>query len=119
DRLFTRRAAAWVSGAMAFVLAMAPALSTTAFRDVNYEGRGVLEIVDGVLINGLLPVIALGFSFAVAWRLKRELKRAEFVNDDSLTTIKMYSHWIVVTTWLAPVLILIAMLLGVLGLFRS
>lgn len=117
DRLFSRRAAAWVSGAGAFLLAMAPALSTTAFRNVNYEGRGVLEIVDAVLINGLLPIIALGISIAVAHRVKRELKKAEFVNDDSFTTIKLYGHWIVTTSWLAPAMILIAMLLGLLGLF--
>jgi NSS family neurotransmitter:Na+ symporter len=119
DSRLSRRWAAWMTGFLALLMALFPALSTSVFRGVNYEGRGLLEILDAILINGILPLIALGFSLAVSFGLRNELKRAEFVNDDSLTTIKLYGHWIAVVCWIAPVVILFAFALGLWGIFAS
>jgi len=117
DRATSRRTAVWISGGAAFALALLPALSTSVLREITYEGRGVLQIVDGFLINGLLPLIALGFTIAVSYRLRQELKRSEFVNDDSMTTIKLYGHWLAVTSWLAPLVIIGALSMSLIGLF--
>ncbi len=115
DKLLSRQGAAWMSGAVAFLVALVPALSTSVFKNVSYNGQGLLELIDAVLINGLLPLIALGFTIAVSFRLRRELKKAEFVNDDSLTTIKLYGHWIFITSWVAPAVIVIAFLVWIFG----
>ena len=89
----TRTQAAWSTGFIALLLAIFPALSTSVLRGVNYQGRGLLEILDAILINGILPLIALGISWIVSYNLKPDLKRHEFMMDDAPGTDKLYSHW--------------------------
>jgi NSS family neurotransmitter:Na+ symporter len=115
DKLLSRQGAAWMTGIIALFVALVPALSTSVFKGVSYNGHGLLELIDAALINGFLPLIALGFTIAVSFRLRRELKKAEFVNDDSMTTIKLYGHWITMTSWIAPTVIVIAFLVWIFG----
>lgn len=108
----TRERAAWLVGGCALVLAAFPALATSAFAGVSYRGRGLLELLDGALISGLLPVTALGTALAIAARLRVDLQRAEFVNDDGQATQKLWGHWLIALRFVAPTLILGALLLG-------
>ncbi len=119
DDLSSRRIGTWISGFGAFLLAVFPALSTSIFAGITWGGRGILEVLDAILINAILPIIALALTVAVSFRLRKELKRAEFVNDDSMTTIKLFSHWIVVTGYIAPAVILFALALALWGLVRG
>src|SRR5690606_6008494 len=51
DTLNVNRArAAWVSGGIVFLVSLFPALSSTFFADLNLGGKGLLEIMDIVLI---------------------------------------------------------------------
>jgi NSS family neurotransmitter:Na+ symporter len=111
----TRSQAAWVVGGAAFLIGVLPALSTTLLSSVQMNGRGLLEIMDGVLINGLLPIAALGVSVAVAVRLKPERVKAEFLNDDSQATRQLHSHWVFIVRWLVPGAILVAFALAIAG----
>ena len=113
----SRAQAAWLTGGVACLIGALPALSTSALRGVNFRGHGMLEILDGILINGLLPLSALGVAFLTARKLKRERAEAEFVNDESIATQTLYSHWLFVMKWVAPILILGSLALALLGLF--
>lgn len=113
---FSRAKAAWLTGTAATVIGIMPALSTSALRDVNFRGHGLLEILDAILIDFFLPVSALGIAFLMARKLKRDKVEAEFVNDESVATQTLYSHWFFVIKWLAPILILGSLALALLGL---
>ncbi len=113
-----RTQAAWLTGLAASLLAIFPALSTSVFSRWQIDGRGLLEILDGVLINGMLPIAALGLSYAVSSRLLRDRVEAEFVNDDSIATRKLYSHWLFAIRWLVPGVIVTSLLLAAWGLLR-
>jgi len=109
----------YLTGIAAFFFAIVPALSTSALKGVEFRGHGLLEILDGVLINGLLPVAALGIAFAVSRRMKTEEVEAEFINDASIATKKLYSHWLFAMRWLAPLVILTAFALASYGAIRA
>jgi len=114
----TRAQAAWLTGAVACLLGVLPALSTSVFHNVNVHGHGLLEILDGLLINGLLPISALGIAFMMMKRLKRESVQEEFLNDESEATEALYSHWLFAMRWVAPVTILVSLALAFYGLIK-
>ncbi len=115
----SRTQATWAVGAVAFCLAVFPALSTSTFQNFSYHGRGLLEILDALLINGVLPLTALGISYVVSKYLRTELKKREFINDESMATDRLFSHWSFVIKWVAPTLILGALLLEIVALVRE
>jgi NSS family neurotransmitter:Na+ symporter len=113
----TRTQAAWLTGAAAFFIGILPALSTSVLRNVSFGGQSLLEVLDEALINVLLPITALGLSIAVSIRLKPERIRAEFVNDESFATQKLFSHWLFVVRWVVPATILVAFVTAFVGLW--
>lgn len=112
----SRAKAAWLTGTVATIIGVMPALSTSALKGVNFRGHGMLEILDAILIDALLPLSALGIAFLMARKLKRDTAEDEFINDESVATQTLYSHWFFVIKWLAPVLISGSILLAALGL---
>lgn len=112
----SRTQATWAVGAIAFCLAVFPALSTSALQNIAYQGRGLLEILDAIVINGVLPLTALGIAFIVSKYLRSDIKRQEFVSDESMATDRLFSHWSFVIRWVAPILIIGALLLEISGL---
>ena len=113
----SRTRATWVSGGAALFCAILPALSTSYFKTFRFQGHNLLEVLDGVLVNGLLPLVTLGLAFGLARYLKDERTADEFVNDESLATHKLYSHWIFGVKWVAPVVIVGAFVLAAVGFF--
>lgn len=112
-----RLSATWLTGLAALVLSVVPALSTSVFRDVRFRGLDLLEILDATVISVLLPLVALGISIVVSRRLKIESLESEFINDDSIATRKLFSHWLFAIRWFAPATILIAFLIAIFGLW--
>jgi NSS family neurotransmitter:Na+ symporter len=108
----SRLKATWTAGGIALAFAFIPALSSSSLSRVQYHGRGVLQLLDEVLINVLLPLIALGLCWIFTYFLKDELKKSEFLNDDSPTTLKLFSHWLFIIKWIAPTTIIAALLMA-------
>ncbi len=113
-----RTKATWVTGFAALSLAVVPALSTSVFRDVRFRELNLLEILDSAVIGVFLPLVALAISVGVSRRLDLNKLQSEFINDDSVATRKLFSHWLFVMRWFAPLLIFSAFILAVWGLFR-
>ena len=115
----SRAQAAWATGAFACLLGVGPALSTSVLRHVSIHGHGLLEILDSLLINGLLPVSALGIAFLMMRKIKRDRVQQEFINDESEATEVLYSHWLFALRWVAPTIIIASLLLAGYGLLRA
>lgn len=114
-----RLQATWLVGVVAFLMAVLPALSTSVLGGVSFRGHGLLELLDGILVNWMLPLAALGVSIAVATQLPSERLESEFINDDSAATRKLYSHWRFAMRWMAPTIILLAFALALVGFTLS
>lgn len=87
-------------------LSVAPALSSSMLASVRLGERGVLQILDRVLVNWLLPILALIISQVAVRLLDEEVKRSEFTSSPHFMPQKLYAHWSFAMRWLSPLLIL-------------
>lgn len=117
SRRLPRSRAALYAAILCFIVAVGPALSTNVLSSVRLGTRGLLEFLDAILINWCLPLGALVISQAVAWLLSRPLIRAEFVDEDSPGSEKLFRHWIFVLRFVVGPVIVLALVLQVLALF--
>jgi len=102
---------------LCFVIAVGPALSSSVLSDVKIGNRGLLEFLDGALINWFLPISALLITQVVCWLLKKELVQAEFIDPESPGSEKIYRHWLFILRYLATPIVAIALLLQFVALF--
>ncbi|MGE0631531.1 MAG: sodium-dependent transporter [Pseudobdellovibrionaceae bacterium] len=113
----SRSSACWAAGFVALVLAIAPALSSTAFEHVQWGGRGVLEALDAILINWLLPIVALGICVSFAYCVKEQELKDIFLDPEKQVSVILYPYWYFSIRYLAPGIIFVALMLQVIGLF--
>ncbi len=112
---WSRRLAIWVAALAAFFLSLIPALSTTIFGGLRFWNRTLLELMDIVLINGLLPLTALGLSLFMLMKVSEQDVREEFEIEGQVSTGLLYRHWRLVMIGVVPALILLAYLLKLLS----
>jgi len=116
-RRIPRSRGALTAAALCFVIAVGPALSSSVLSDVKIGNRGLLEFLDGALINWFLPISALLIAQVVCWILKKDLVKAEFVDSAWPGSEKIYRHWLFILRYLATPIVVIALLLQLISLF--
>jgi neurotransmitter:Na+ symporter, NSS family len=118
SRLPRGRASFYAGIGVAFV-AIVPAFSSSVLRSVTWHGRGVLELIDLVLINGVVPLMALLFCLIVVYEVNPKLKRDEFLAMTGPSSEVLYNHWSFLMKWVVPPLITVAFILQIVGLFKK
>ena len=96
---------------LCFLLAIVPALSSSVFGNVKVGEHGVLEILDSILINWVLPIVALAISLLVFRVMDLQLLKKEFIDENRKGTDVLFRHWLFVARYLGPALIAFALLL--------
>ncbi len=94
-----------------FILTLFPAFSGTLLSKYQFLGQSFLENLDSILINYLLPLSALALIFLFFKTLSQEEIRSKFIDLSGKNSAAIYSHWIWTLKWVAPVLIVLALLL--------
>lgn len=110
-RRFTlsRRVAAYVVGAGIFVAGVPASLGYGIWQGVRWGERGILESMDYVVSNGLLPVAGLTVACLVGWRWGRLHALAESDLGDSV----LGRGWLWSLRVLTPILIIAVFLRGI------
>jgi NSS family neurotransmitter:Na+ symporter len=111
-----RNKASWLAGGVALLLATLPSFSSSLFSGVHFREKGLMEIMDSVLINWILPVIALGLAVSISRGMTEREKEGLFIDRTRFVSYSMYPHWKWALKWLAPGFIILGMLLQILGL---
>jgi NSS family neurotransmitter:Na+ symporter len=111
-----RQSASWLAGAVALLLAILPSFSSSLFQKVQVHEKGLMEMMDSVLINWILPVIALGLAVSINLGMSEKEKEVLFVGKDRFVSHAMYPHWKWALKWFAPGIIVLAMVLQIIGL---
>lgn len=111
SRRVPRPRSAVMVAALCFVIAVGPALSSNVLSNVRVGSRSLLEFLDAALINWCLPIAALGVSQAVAWMLRSDLVRSEFVIPDQPASETLFRHWIFVLRFVVGPVIVVALVL--------
>lgn len=112
-----RNSATWVTGFVALLLAFAPAFSGTLMKHFKLGDQGFLQLVDSLIINWILPIIALGMSFALSQGLSFKIKQNLFVNTEKLESSALFIHWRRSLQWLIPGVIALGLLLQLAHVF--
>jgi NSS family neurotransmitter:Na+ symporter len=119
----SREKAGWVVGGATVVCAIIPALSSSVLKNVTINGLALFSIWDSVVVNGILPIGVLAFCLALSKKLKAKPAIGEFINDDSLVTQTLYSHWRfairVFTPWVITLCLMIALMASIIEHFTS
>lgn len=127
----SRGRASLIAGAAAFIFSIVPALSSTFFSTVKVGDRGLLEFLDLILINWVVPVLALIFSQIVVYEVNEKSKLEEFISLEnsnmpivasSLSVSSgrvFYNHWLFLMKWVVPPIIIGALILQSIALYKK
>lgn len=110
----SRRKTVW--GCSFLILFMTSIWVLTPYFVHPESGPAVLEFLDNVAINWILPIVALGLLMTFHKALSDQEKHEYFVDKDRFVSVIMESHWRFVVMWLAPILIVLALILQIIGL---
>jgi neurotransmitter:Na+ symporter, NSS family len=111
---YSRRKSVWILVGVIFSLTCLWVLIPSAVHPDS--GPVVLEFLDNVAVNWILPVVALGMLLCFRIATSSQEKREMFIDRNRFVSVIMESHWMFVITWLAPALIILALFLQVVGL---
>jgi len=112
----SRATVSWISGALVLVLSIVPAV-LGSMRQPN-SSRSVLENLDSVLINWLLPISCLLVCVAVSRGMKKAEIKRHFIQKESAETSSLFSHWYFAIAWGIPAMIVLGLSLQLVGLSR-
>lgn len=107
DRKWARRTATVVMGTVIWVLGLFSALSYNLLENVTLlkdkEGRGmpILDSIDLIATNYMLPLGGLFIALFAGWSLRQEVRQGQFPQEG--TSRVTYELWLVVTRYAAPV----------------
>ena len=100
-------------------LTVIPAFSGTLFKNIKILDQTVIENLDSLLINYLLPISVLGMIIVFFKSINQIDYKEKFISDKSESSQMLVSHWIWVLKWLAPFLIILGLVLQIVALIRN
>jgi neurotransmitter:Na+ symporter, NSS family len=106
EKQMKRTNASYIVAGITFMLALVSALSSSAFKNIRVGERGVLEIIDQVIINWTIPIVTLGVILYMGYRVPDEDKKAAFVDQKSLVSVRLYPTWVATIKYLVPALLI-------------
>jgi NSS family neurotransmitter:Na+ symporter len=112
-----RAKATWFAGIIALILTILPALSSSAFESFRFRNRSLIEGMDSVLINWILPLVALGLNLAYVYGTTELEKEQSFIDKEKFVSVSMYPTWRFSIRYVAPTVIVVGMVLQIIGLF--
>lgn len=119
NKKVTRPQAVWFAGLLALVLTAAPSFSSSNLKGIQLFELSLLELLDSLLINWLLPIAVLGISIIfLKSRTAKELEE-QFVTKDKFISHAMFPHWFLMLKWGAPLVIGLGLLLQLLDLILA
>lgn len=115
EKKVKRSRAVWGVGAVVLFLALFPALADYPLGNIKLGEKSLVENLDSVLINWLLPFVALFLLLTIRKGMKIKELENNFVSKDHPASVAMYSHWSFVIRWLAPGLVILGIIFQVIS----
>lgn len=115
-RKMSRQIATWLAVACTLLLSTLPALSSSNFKGVRVNGKSLLEILDSVVINWALPLVALGISLAIIYGFSKQELEKNFVDSKRIESVSLFPYWVGTMKWVIPTTIVLAWVLQIIHL---
>jgi neurotransmitter:Na+ symporter, NSS family len=114
---YSRQKASWLTGGFALFLGLIPAFSSMVLRQVNLKEQGLLARVDSLVINWVLPVIAMFMAIAISRGMKQSEKESHFIDRNRAESGSLYNPWKKILLYGVPGAISLGLLLQLIDLF--
>ncbi|MDX1483498.1 MAG: sodium-dependent transporter [Alphaproteobacteria bacterium] len=101
-----RKATAWGTGALVFLIGVPSALSFGVLKHVTIAGRGILEAIDAAVSNLLLPTGGILIALFVGWHVKR----ATTLDSADLARSRFGASWLWLLRTAVPAAVLLILL---------
>lgn len=109
----SRVSAVWISGIGALLISLIPAVIGGYLKIGRFSttSQGWIERMDSLLINWILPIVALGVSLVWSYGTTEKEKQNIFISENHLVSTSMFPYWKFAIKFLAPGFILAGFLL--------
>ncbi|MCB9026544.1 MAG: sodium-dependent transporter [Bdellovibrionaceae bacterium] len=114
----SRVRASFISGTMCFLLSLIPVLATSYLSHIKIRSSNLLVVWDHLLVNWLMPLIALMIALWICYGIPNEIKEAEFKKNDTFKDDSMFKHWIFMMMWAVPIITILAIILNIVGILQ-
>ena len=105
----SRRKGAWIETVACIVIGIISALSVGAVEGLGVFGKSVMDCLDYLTSNLLMPVGAFCTSIFLGWFVPRSLLRNEFTNWGTVS-VMFFQLWLFAIRFVCPVCIMIIFL---------
>ncbi len=105
----SRKKSAVFAGLTCLIFSLLSSLSNTTFKWVSYQGRGLFEIVDSVLIDVLLPIVALILCLIIGKHLNRPEIVKLVMSEPSAEGERVLRQWVWLIRWFIPGMVVVAL----------
>ena len=105
----SRRKGAWIETVVCIVIGIFSALSVGAVEGLGVFGKSVMDCLDYLTSNLLMPVGAFCTSIFLGWFVPRSLLRNEFTNWGTVS-VMFFQLWLFAIRFVCPVCIMIIFL---------
>jgi SNF family Na+-dependent transporter len=112
----------WASLMVGFVCLLTASmisLSGNLLRTVKFGERSLLDLMDQVAVNWIIPVVGLAISLFISRRIPHSQLKSQFINEKNLVTIRLYPTWLFALKYVVPTLIMVILLVQGFILFKN
>jgi len=106
-----------MAGGLSLFMAVLPILAISNFSSIKIKGKSLLMFWDHLLINWLLPIVALILSQWVYYKISHEKKEAFFKTEEGIHDQLLFKQWMFMIKWVVPFIILLCFILSLTGVF--
>ena len=114
-----RKYSTWFIVGIVLLMTIIPAFSSSGFKNVHLFGQSVIENIDSVLINYLLPLSVLGMIVLVFKSLALSDIQEKFLSDEVPASYALFSYWKKALIFVAPALVVLGIVLQFANWFRN
>lgn len=115
NKNWSRERSSWVTGLVVVLIAVIPSFSGSLFSELKVHGRGLLEILDDILMSWILPIVGIGMAIMVRKALPSEVKNSEFEQTEHINSRSLYGYWKFSLGYGIPTLVLLGFILKLLS----
>lgn len=99
----------WLCGAVVLFLTLIPALSGTVFKELRLQDLSILQVMDMVIINWILPLSAFLIGLCFYYSFDDKVKSDLFVSNKILASDKLYMDWNLLIKYVTPAVLVLAL----------
>jgi NSS family neurotransmitter:Na+ symporter len=102
---------------VALLISLLPAMSSSFLSAITVNEKSLLQVIDAILVEFLLPIIAIVFCFVISKGISEIDKERLFIDQRKLESQSLFPYWKFSIKYFIPVVVLTGIVLSVVSFF--